>query len=144
MGVLEFDDGDAGAAKAHILVVVVADGGDGAQVLAYGLAQGAGAGAVEDAHAGLVELYGVVDKVLHGLDGLVGTHAAHVYLAFEVELAAARALYGGGADKGGGFGACLRLAQGARQTFQRYGKLHRAKGHGGLGLFYLEDGAGIA
>ena len=98
----EVDDGDAGAAEADVFVMGGLDAGAGAQELAYGLTQGAGAGAVEDADASLGELDGVVDEVHCGLDGLVGAHAADVDFGLEGELLLAQFLGGGGGDEGGG------------------------------------------
>jgi hypothetical protein len=59
------------------------------EILPYCLSECAGAGAVEYPHFVLVKLYGIVDKVGHCLNGLVGTHAPHIDFPFELKLALA-------------------------------------------------------
>ena len=83
---LDFDDGDAGAAETDVFVAVVGYAADGVEVLADDGAQRAGAGAVEDAHAVLLEEDGVVDEVVDGREGFFGAHTAHVEFGAEVEL----------------------------------------------------------
>ena len=83
---LDFDDGDAGAAETDVFVAVVGYAADGVEVLADDGAQRAGAGAVEDAHAVLLEEDGVVDEVVDGREGFFGTHTTHIEFGTEVEL----------------------------------------------------------
>ena len=80
----ESDNGDAGATELHMLVAVRGYTGNRIEVLAQSLPQGAGAGAVEDAHFTLIKLYGVVDEICDCLNGLIDTHAAHIDLALEL------------------------------------------------------------
>lgn len=83
---LDFDDGDACAAETDVFVPVVGYAADGVEVLADDGAQGASAGAVEDAHAVLLEENGIVDEVVDGREGFFCTHAAHIEFGTEVEL----------------------------------------------------------
>ena len=109
-GASEVDDGDAGSAELHMLVGEVANGGHGGEVLADEGAQDAGAGTVENAHTLGANEYGIVDVVLHGLDGLGATHAAHIELLAEVELAPAYAVLRLSAEESGGAMCGRRLA----------------------------------
>ena len=82
----EVDHGDAGTAKLDMLVGVVHHVGDGAQILAYELAQDAVALAVEDAHSLRAHEDGIVYIILYGNQRLVSAHAAHVEVLAEVFL----------------------------------------------------------
>ncbi len=75
-------------------IVVVPHGFYRIEIAAYILSQSTRSGAVEYAYPAAVELYGVVDIVHHRLHGLVGPHAAHVYLVAESKLPFARAVGG--------------------------------------------------
>lgn len=103
---LDFDHGDAGAAETDVFVAVVGHATHGVEVLADDGAQGAGAGAVEDAHAVLLEEDGVVDEVVDGREGFFCTHTAHVEFGAEVEFlfidGVARLLADEGRDLRGG------------------------------------------
>lgn len=103
---LDFDDGDAGAAETDVFVAVVGYAADGVEILADDGAQGAGAGAVEDAHAVLLEEDGVVDEIVDGRERFFGTHTAHIEFGTEVELllvdGVARLLADEGRDLRGG------------------------------------------
>ena len=93
-----------------MLVGEVANGGHGGEVLADEGAQDAGAGTVENAHALGANEYSIVDVVLHGLDGLGATHAAHVEFLAEVELVPAYVVLCLSAEESGGTGSGRRLA----------------------------------
>ena len=82
---LDFDDGDAGAAETDVFVAVVGHAAHGVEVLADDGAQGAGAGAVEDAHAVLLEENGIVDEIVDSRERFFGTHTAHVEFGTEME-----------------------------------------------------------
>ena len=103
---LDFDDGDAGAAETDVFVAVVGHATDGVEILADDGAQGAGAGAVEDAHAVLLKENGIVDEVVDGGEGFFGAHAAHVEFGTEMEFlfidGVARLLADEGRDLRGG------------------------------------------
>ena len=103
---LDFDDGDAGTAETDVFVAVVGYAADGVEVLADNGAQGAGAGAVEDAYAVLLKENGVVDEIVDGGEGFFGAHAAHIEFGAEVELllvdGVARLLADEGRDLRGG------------------------------------------
>ena len=103
---LDFDDGDAGAAETDVFVAVVGYAADGVEILADNGAQGAGAGAVEDAYAVLLKEDGVVNKIVDGGEGFFGAHTAHVEFGAEVEFlfidGVARLLTDEGRDLRGG------------------------------------------
>ena len=103
---LDFDDGDAGAAETDVFVAVVGYAADGVEVLADDGAQGAGAGAVEDAYAVLLKEDGIVDEVVDGRECFFGAHAAHIEFGAEVEFlfidGVARLLTDEGRDLRGG------------------------------------------
>ena len=103
---LDFDDGDAGAAETDVFVAVVGHATHGVEILADDGAQGAGAGAVEDAHAVLLKENGIVDEVVDGGEGFFGAHAAHVEFGTEMEFlfidGVARLLADEGRDLRGG------------------------------------------
>lgn len=103
---LDFDDGDTGAAETDVFVAVVGHAADGVEVLADNGAQGTGAGAVEDAHAVLLKENGIVDEVVDGGEGFFGAHTAHVEFGAEVEFlfidGVARLLADEGRDLRGG------------------------------------------
>ena len=82
---LDFDDGDAGAAETDVFVAVVGHAADGVEVLADHGAQGAGAGAVEDAYTVLLEENSIVDEVVDGREGFFCTHSSHIEFGTEVE-----------------------------------------------------------
>ena len=82
---LDFDDGDAGAAETDVFVAVVGYAADGVEILADNGAQGAGAGAVEDANAVLLKENGIVDEIVDGGECFFGAHTAHVEFGAEVE-----------------------------------------------------------
>ena len=61
---LDSDDGDAGAAETDVFVAVVGHATHGVEILADDGAQGAGAGAVEDAYAVLLKENGIVVELM--------------------------------------------------------------------------------
>lgn len=101
---LNLDHCDAGATELDVLVVVVGDAGEGAEVLTDSEAEGAGAGAVEDADLGHGEEDGIVEEVHHGLEGFVGTHASDVDLLLELLAALTHHIDGSLADGVGQMG----------------------------------------
>ena len=80
-------DSDASTAELHMLVAIALDTAHTVQVLTDGHFQRAGTRAMQDAHALGIELDGIIDEIGNGLQGLVGTHAAHVDIGFEIQLA---------------------------------------------------------
>lgn len=82
---IEADDGDAGAAELDLLVGAGGDERVGAEVVADDLAEGAGAGSVEDAEVFDVEHDGFVDELGDALQGFVAAAAADVDVGFEGE-----------------------------------------------------------
>ena len=73
---LQLDDGDAGSAKAYVLVMEAFDALNGSKIVADILTQGTGTRTVEYPDPGTAESYGVVDKVGHILQSFVDTLTA--------------------------------------------------------------------
>ena len=92
--------------ETDVFVAVVGYAADGVEILADNGAQGAGAGAVEDAYAVLLKEDGVVNKIVDGGEGFFGAHTAHVEFGAEVEFlfidGVARLLTDEGRDLRGG------------------------------------------
>ena len=95
---------------------------------------------MENPHGRRLELDGVVEEICHGLQCLVGTHAAHVYLSLEVKLAAAGVLAGSGADGGHGGLFLRRFDTGER--VEGHSGAQSAEGHFGLLAAYGQDAPG--
>lgn len=95
--------GDAGASEAHILIAESPHAVHGGKILTYVLAQRTGACAVQNAHTLRIELQGIVHEIGDGLHRLVGTHAAHVHLGTEMQLALAYLVARGRAHERRGF-----------------------------------------
>lgn len=85
----KFYNGYAGAAKLDMLVAVGTYSRNGIEVLAEILPEGTGACAVEYSHRFCAETDRVVDVVSDGLDCFIDSHAPHVNLLLEIELAVA-------------------------------------------------------
>ena len=75
------------ATELDMLVVVVLDGGNGVQILAYKVAQNAVTRAMKDAHTTHTNQCGIVNKVHNSLDCLVTPHAANVNIGLESQFA---------------------------------------------------------
>ena len=70
-----------------MLIAVVCDVGNSGQILAYQLAQNTGSRTVQDSHARHAYEDGIVDEIGDGVDSLIASHAAHVEVLTEVQLA---------------------------------------------------------
>lgn len=77
-------NGDAGPAELDMFVVVVADAGNGMQIIPNQLPEDAGTGSMKNTDAGRTDLYGVVNEVGDCLESFVAPHASDVDFLFEV------------------------------------------------------------
>ena len=71
------------ATELDVLVVVVFDGRNGVQILAYEVAQYAVTRAMQDTHAAHSNQCGVINKVHYSLYSLVTAHATNINIRFE-------------------------------------------------------------
>ena len=84
-----------------MFVARIGDGRHCAEVLTDELTEGTCACAVQDADASYADLYGIVDEQLHGVEGLVASHSAHVDILLEMEALLAHEVLCLAADEGG-------------------------------------------
>lgn len=84
---LKIDHCDACTTELNVFVAIVRNVGYGSQILAYQLAQNTRSCAVKDAYSRHANEDGVVDEIGNGIDGFVASHASHVEILTEVQLA---------------------------------------------------------
>ena len=70
-----------------MLVAVLFDIGNSGQILSYKLPQDTCSCAVKNAYTGHADEYGIIYEIGHGIDGFIASHAAHIKVLPEVQLA---------------------------------------------------------
>ena len=81
----QIHDSNACAAKLYVLIAGIHDRRHGLKILADELSEYTTPCAVENAYTGDTHLCGIIDEMLHGVEGFVTPHSAHIDVLTEVE-----------------------------------------------------------
>ena len=129
---------DACSTELDMFVAVTFHFLDGIEVLADELFEDASTGAVENSHARLTELDGIVDEVGDGLNGFVAAHATYINVGLEIELTCTHFVGSGIANR-----CCFFWFRNLFESSFKFGQFHSsfqvAKRHDGEFPFNAHD-----